>query len=164
MFVDRNYREFSEITTEVGCLKVQLHGDEPPEILLDCRTYKPPLWVVKAFRLSDVASLDRMVTWLDRAEKLGHPPHAILVDAHVPGQPGGTGQTIAIDLLEQLPPHPRLILAGGLTPENVAGYVARVRPWMVDVASGVESSPGVKDIAKVKAFVEAARSVSQGSP
>jgi phosphoribosylanthranilate isomerase len=79
------------------------------------------------------------------------------VDAFVPGQAGGTGKTIALDLLDRLPPLPRLILAGGLEPGNVAGLVARVRPWMVDVASGVESSPGRKDPGKVAAFLAACR-------
>ena len=83
------------------------------------------------------------------AEELGRPPDAVLVDAFVPDQAGGTGQAIAADILSLLPPLPRLILAGGLTPENVAERVARVRPWMVDVASGVESSPGRKDSARV---------------
>ena len=62
------------------------------------------------------------------------------------------------DVLDCIPPLPRLILAGGLTPENVAAKVAQVRPWMVDVASGVESAPGRKDPAKVAAFVKAVQS------
>jgi phosphoribosylanthranilate isomerase len=81
----------------------------------------------------------------------------VLVDAHVPGQEGGTGQSITGDVLAALPPLPRLILAGGLTPHNVAERVARVRPWMVDVASGVENTPGCKDPARVAAFVRAVR-------
>jgi phosphoribosylanthranilate isomerase len=164
LFVDQTYRELSEVAADAGLLDVQLHGDEPPEILLECRRFKPPLSVVKAFRLADRASVERMKNFLDRAEALGRPPYAILVDAHVPGQPGGTGQLIAMELLEQIPPHPRLILAGGLTPENVGEYVARVRPWMVDVASGVESSPGVKDIARVRAFVRAAKEIPVDTP
>ncbi len=164
LFVDRPYPEFGEVATDVGLLHVQLHGVEPPEILLDCRKFKPKLFVVKAFRLSDRASVDRMIAFLDRADALGRPPDAILVDAYVPGQAGGTGRTIALDLLEQLPPHPRLILAGGLTPENVGEYVAKVRPWMVDVASGVESSPGRKDPAKVRAFVKAVREIPSLTP
>ena len=81
----------------------------------------------------------------------------MLVDAHVAGQPGGTGHAIAPELLRVLPPLPNLILAGGLTPENVAGRIGQVRPWMVDVASGVESAPGRKDPGRVAAFVRAAR-------
>ena len=159
LFVDRPFQDLADTLIDVGFMDtIQLHGDEPPEYLLDCARFK--LRVVKAFRLSDAASVDRMATYLDRADRLGCPPHAILVDAHVAGQPGGTGHSIAFDILAHLPNHPRLILAGGLTPENVAERVALVRPWMVDVASGVESSPGVKDLAKVAAFVAAIRSAS----
>jgi phosphoribosylanthranilate isomerase len=98
-----------------------------------------------------------MVRYLRRAEELGRPPDAVLVDSLVPGRAGGSGQAIAADLLSLLPSLPRLILAGGLTPENVADRITRVRPWMVDVASGVESAPGLKDLARVKAFITAAR-------
>ena len=91
-------------------------------------------------------------------------PDYILVDALVAGQAGGTGQLIAADLFSGLPRRlslsPRLVLAGGLTPENVAESIAQVRPWMVDVASGVEKSPGKKDLARVRAFVQEARSMS----
>ena len=83
-----------------------------------------------------------------------------LVDAYVPGVPGGTGTAIDDPLLDAPTPLPRLILAGGLTPANVAERVARVRPWMVDVASGVESSPGRKDPAAVAAFTRCASSTS----
>ncbi len=167
LFVNRPVAEVVEVVHQVKLALVQLHGDETPEYLSELAEAwldPVPFRVVRAFRLSDLASVDRMAADLDRAERLGCPPYAILVDAHVPGQPGGTGQTIALDLLEQLPPHPRLILAGGLTPENVAGYVERVRPWMVDVASGVESSPGLKDLRKVKAFVEAVKGIPGSTP
>jgi phosphoribosylanthranilate isomerase len=158
LFVDRPFAEVAETVRAVESMDtIQLHGDEPPEYLLDCAGFKPRLRVVRAFRLSDAASVDRMVAYLDRAERLGCPPFAILVDAHVPGLPGGTGQSIPIDILGHLPGHPRLILAGGLDPSNVAARVARARPWMVDVASGVESSPGVKDLERVAAFVAAAK-------
>ena len=87
----------------------------------------------------------------------GRLPDAVLLDAYVPGQAGGTGQTIDAKLLAALPPLPPVILAGGLTPENVAARIALVRPWMVDVASGVESAPGCKDPARVDAFLRAVR-------
>jgi phosphoribosylanthranilate isomerase len=158
LFVDRPFDEVVETIRKIGPMDtIQLHGDEPPEYLLDCLNFSPTLRVIRAFRLSDVGSVDRMLTYLDRADQLGCPPHAILVDAHVPGRPGGTGRSIPHEILDRLPDHPHLILAGGLTPENVAERMALVRPWMVDVASGVESSPGVKDVAKVSAFVVATR-------
>jgi phosphoribosylanthranilate isomerase len=132
---------------------VQLHGDEPP----GCPAALPNLKVVKAFRLGDASDVRRMVAWLDEAGRLGRTPDAVLVDAYVPGLAGGTGRSIADALLDLLPALPRLVLAGGLTPANVAERVARVRPWMVDVAGGVESAPGRKDPARVAAFIRAAR-------
>jgi phosphoribosylanthranilate isomerase len=81
-------------------------------------------------------------------------PTAILVDARVPGQFGGTGKTAPWDLLADYKPDVPLILAGGLTPENVAEAVRIVRPYAVDVASGVEKGPGVKDPEKMKRFIE----------
>ena len=158
LFVDRSVEEVADIAARVGLRAIQLHGDESPEYIQKLGdTLNGPARIVRAFRLSDEVSIGRMIDYLDRAEELGCPPHAILVDAHVPGQPGGTGRSIPFDVLDRLPAHPRLILAGGLTPENVADRVARVRPWMVDVAGGVESSPGIKDPSRVSAFVAAAR-------
>ena len=154
LFVDRPPGEVASIAERLGLRIVQLHGREPVEDLVALR----PLRVIRAFRLDSPAAIERMALELRRADALGAPPEAVLVDAYVPGVAGGTGQAIAADLLGLLPPLPRLILAGGLSPENVAARVARVRPWMVDVASGVESSPGRKDPDRVAAFIRAARS------
>jgi phosphoribosylanthranilate isomerase len=162
LFVNSPLDVLADTVLAAGLDTIQLHGDEPPEYLLDCARFQPRLRFVRAFRLSDAGSVDRMIAYLDRADQLGCPPHAMLVDAHAPGQLGGTGRSIAPEILDRLPTHPRLILAGGLTPENVAKRVAQVRPWMVDVASGVESSPGVKDVERVSAFVAAVRSYSFG--
>jgi len=160
LFVDRPAREVAEVAARVGLRTIQLHGDEPPGYLAELAGHFPtPPRIVRAFRLADAAGVDRMIAYLAEAESLGSPPHAILVDAHVAGQPGGTGRVLPSDLLDRLPAHPRLILAGGLDPANVADRVARVRPWMVDVASGVESAPGVKDRGRVSAFIAAARAI-----
>jgi len=120
------------------------------------------LEVIRAFRLGAADSVEQLTAYLRRADELGCPPDAVLVDAYVAGQPGGTGHAIAPDVLRLLPPLPRLVLAGGLTPENVGACVARVHPWMVDVASGVESSPGRKDPGRVAAFI-APRAASPAS-
>lgn len=83
--------------------------------------------------------------------------HAVHLDAYVPGRLGGTGERVPWELIEQTPPRVPFVLSGGLGPENVAEAVRRLRPAGVDVSSGVESEPGVKDAEKVRAFVEAAR-------
>ena len=162
LFVDRPADEVLATARAAGLDLVQLHGDEPPEYLAEL----PGVRIVKAFRLKDVESASAIGRYLDRADVLGHPPHAILVDAFVPGLAGGTGIAIDDELLGLIPAHPRLILAGGLTPDNVADRAGRVGPWMVDVASGVESSPGRKCPEQIAAFVAALRTaaVSPGEP
>jgi phosphoribosylanthranilate isomerase len=154
VFVDRPAGEVADLAKQLGLAVVQLHGHEPPEDLLVLRNVQ----VVRAFRLKCASDWSGVSDYLARAQAMGRLPDAILIDAYVAGQSGGTGATVASDVLGCIPPLPRLILAGGLTPENVAAKIALVRPWMVDIASGVEFAPGRKDPAKVAAFVQAARS------
>ena len=159
LFVDRRVEEILRLAREAGFRIVQLHGKEPPESYLALRGFT----LVRAYRIGSPQAVDAMVADLERAESLGRVPDAVLVDAHVEGQHGGTGQAITDSLLDLLPRLPRLILAGGLTADNVAERVAKVHPWMVDVASGVESTPGRKDRDKVARFIEKARSPKNGS-
>jgi phosphoribosylanthranilate isomerase len=104
--------------------------------------------VIKAFAAGSDA--------LTRAS--GYRADMVLVDSPNPG----SGQMFDWTVIEGVPVDARLILAGGLTPENVAAAIATVEPWGVDVASGVEASPGRKDARKMQAFVEAARRASPG--
>jgi phosphoribosylanthranilate isomerase len=126
----------------VGCL--QLHGDEPPE---DVAALLPHAY--KVVRVDGPADVALAVTM---------PGDYVMVDAKVEGALGGTGRTFDWSLVAGLAGRRKLVVAGGLTPENVAQAIAVARPWCVDVASGVESAPGVKDLARVEAFVKAARS------
>lgn len=153
LFVNSPPEQVAETAVQLGLKIVQLHGQEPPEDLLKLSQ----LTIIRAFRLNDLSSIDAMTGYLNRTAELGRSPDAVLIDGYVAGALGGTGVVIADHLLGQLPSVPRLILAGGLNPENVADRVRMVRPWMVDVASGVESAPGRKDPVKVKAFIDAAR-------
>lgn len=153
LFVGRPASEVRDTARRFGLQNVQLHGDETPETVAEL----DGLTVIKAFRLRDAGSLRELQAFLETCQDLGRLPDVVLVDAHVPGIPGGTGQSIALDLLDRLPALPKLALAGGLTPENVADRVRAVRPWMVDVAGGVESSPGRKDHNQVAAFIAAAQ-------
>ena len=116
-----------------------------------------PFRLIPAFPVGDAAGLARLTRHLDRCRALGRLPAAVLIDAHVPGRYGGTGQTAPWHLLADFDPGVPLLLAGGLTPDTVAEAVRVVRPWGVDVASGVESSPGRKDPEKVRRFLDRAR-------
>jgi phosphoribosylanthranilate isomerase len=127
-----------------GLTLLQFHGDEPPDY---CRQFG--LMSMKAFRVRDATSLNVLQDY---------PTDAWLLDAHAPNQLGGTGHTFNWDLALQAQNLGRpIFLAGGLTPENVGEAIRRVRPFGVDVSSGVEVVPGRKDHAKVKAFVLAAK-------
>jgi phosphoribosylanthranilate isomerase len=153
VFVDRPAPEVAELAARLGLDIVQLHGNEPPEDLVTLASFQ----IIRAFRLDRAGGWRFVSEYMARASALGRAPDAILVDAYVPGQSGGTGSLVADDVLDVIPPLPRLILAGGLNPENVALRVARLRPWMVDVASGVERAPGRKDLGRVAAFIQEAR-------
>jgi phosphoribosylanthranilate isomerase len=159
LFVNSPPEQVADTAVQLGLKIVQLHGQEPPEDLLTLSH----LTIIRAFRLNDLGSIDAMIEYLDRSAELGRSPDALLVDGFAAGAPGGTGVAIADHLLEQLPSLPHLILAGGLTAENVADRIRKISPWMVDVASGVESSPGRKDPAKVEAFIRSAGSAFLGA-
>jgi phosphoribosylanthranilate isomerase len=142
VFVNASVAEIYAIVDTLGLHLVQLHGDETAEMLnaLNGKAFK-------AFR-----GIPENVDGFAR-----HKAPAFLVDASVKGLYGGSGVTAdwngAAGLAKKYP----VLLAGGLTPENVADAVQQVRPWGVDVASGVESAPGVKDPSKMKSFVKAVR-------
>jgi phosphoribosylanthranilate isomerase len=127
--------------TGIGCL--QVHGDAVGSSL-------SPL-LPHAYAAVGVATAEDAV----RAEAM--PGEYVMVDAKVDGALGGTGHTFDWSLVVELAKRRKLVLAGGLTPANVAGAIRAVRPWCVDVASGVERAPGEKDTEKVRAFVEAVR-------
>lgn len=155
VFVNADSDEVSHTFYEAGLDAVQLHGDEPPDYLAALAD----LPIIRAFRLGG-AGLADVDAYLQQCAKLDASPAMILVDAFSPDAYGGTGNTVdwprlAADCQQrQLPP---LVLAGGLTPENVAEAIQIVRPMAVDVASGVEQRPGRKDPDRVRQFVAAAR-------
>jgi phosphoribosylanthranilate isomerase len=123
---------------------LQFHGDESPEY---CRQFGRPY--LKAVRVRPGVDLVKYATDFSDAR-------ALLLDAYVPGVPGGTGERFDWNLITASLPKP-IVLSGGLNPDNVAVAVCKVRPWAVDVSSGVESAPGIKDAAKMALFIEQAR-------
>ena len=124
-----------------GLNAVQLHGCETPEY---CSEINGPK-LIKAFRVKDGNSLSTIPAYR---------VSAYLLDTYVKGKKGGTGEMFNWDLAIEAKKYGRIIVAGGLTPENVAQAIRRVRPYAVDVGSGVEARPGKKDHSKVKAFIE----------
>jgi phosphoribosylanthranilate isomerase len=113
--------------------------------------------LIDAFQVPGRHSLDYIQAYLERCRRLGNLPAAIVVDGSAPGQFGGTGQTAPWQLIAGFHPGLPLILAGGLNPDNVAEAIRTVRPYAVDVASGVEKAPGQKDPEKIKRFIANAR-------
>jgi phosphoribosylanthranilate isomerase len=152
LFVNEPLRRVFEALNALGRVRsFQWHGSQR-EL---CDSY--PFLMIAAFPVRDQNSLAEITRYLDAARGLGKAPAAVLVDAAVPGQHGGTGRRAPWHLLADFKPPEPLILAGGLTPDNVAEAVRLVRPYAVDVAGGVESAPGRKDPEKVRRFIANAR-------
>ena len=144
VFVNATAAQVKRIARECELDTLQFHGQETPDY---CARFSLP--VIKAFRIRDAASV---------RELPAYPVAAWLLDSFVPGRLGGTGAKFNWDLavLARQAGRP-VILAGGLTPANVAKAVRRVRPYAVDVSSGVETAPGVKDADKMRAFIRKAK-------
>jgi phosphoribosylanthranilate isomerase len=156
VFVNTPLREAFALLQPLGVRTIQLHGDQKE--MSDAFPYR----LVPAFPLRDAASLAAVTRYLDVCRGLRRLPAAVLLDGHAAGQYGGTGRTAPWDLLASFRPGAPVILAGGLTAENVAEAVRVVRPYAVDAASGVESAPGRKDAEKMRRFIAAARAAADG--
>ncbi|HET7844570.1 MAG TPA: phosphoribosylanthranilate isomerase [Xanthomonadales bacterium] len=148
LFADQPVDEVSRIVREVPCELLQFHGDEDDAY---CRQFGMPF--LKALPMASI---------VDAAHEMARWPHAtgFVLDAHARGGSGGSGATF--DWSRVPAGDRRVVLAGGLTPGNVREAVARVRPYAVDVASGIEASPGTKDHAKMRAFVAEVRRADAG--
>lgn len=144
VFVDFSLDQIRRILGESGVPWAQLHGREPPDMVAAL--------LPRAYKALHVA--DGSVVELARA----YPGEHLLLDASVPGVPGGTGRTFDWTIAAAVAKERKLTLAGGLNPENVQRAIRVVQPYRVDVASGVEKSPGHKDPSRVRAFIAAAKS------
>ena len=149
LFVNADADAVWAILDDVPLDLLQFQGDEPPEF---CEGFGRPY--VRAVRMEAGTDLIECRRRFSGAK-------ALLVDAHVPGQRGGTGQVFDWGKIPSNHPAP-LILSGGLTAQNVGRAIREVRPWAVDVSSGVESSRGVKDPAKIVEFIRSVRSEDAG--
>lgn len=158
LFVNHSLRQIREIVQVVGLKTIQLHGDEPLTLLEELSDLR----VIRALRIPREQP-QRLPEYHAELKDLKVRPWATLVDADVTGHYGGSGQTLdwralkLSDAGEQTPP---VILAGGLTLDNVGQAIELVQPWGVDVASGVEAERGVKDLPMCRRFVEKVRGVS----
>ena len=149
VFMDEKVDLVNDIAGYCGLTMIQLHGGESPDY---CRAMCRP--VLKAFRVREEA--------LPVFEPYRHCVKGFLLDTYRQGQAGGTGETFNWGLVQQLALPGPLVLAGGLTPDNVAAALALARPLAVDVNSGVESSPGRKDLEMVRQLSAAVRTSDAG--
>jgi phosphoribosylanthranilate isomerase len=143
VFVNEDKREIEKITSYVGLNIVQLHGNEPPDA---CQLNRK---VIKAIRVKDLTDLEPLKRYN---------VSAFLLDTYSPHTMGGTGQIFNWDIAVEAKKFGRIILAGGLNHENIEEAIKWVRPYGIDVATGVESNKkGEKDHKKLKLFIEKAR-------
>lgn len=150
VFVNEEAERVRTLMDECGFVLAQLHGDESAAY---CQNLGRP--ALKALRLKDRSTLLALAEFQRRTNARG-----FLIDTFSDQSYGGTGQTADWTLAQEAARSAPVILAGGLNPTNVAEAIRMVRPYGVDVSSGVEQSPGKKDHYKLKAFIEAARLVS----
>ncbi len=143
LFVDSDSAQIQNVATNCRLDAIQLHGNEPPELChsLDLR-------VIKAFRVKGNETLDILPKFQ---------VDAYLLDTYVKGKMGGTGETFDWDLACRAKRYGQIILAGGLNPSNVSTAISQVKPYAVDVSSGVEAEAGRKDPEKVRDFIRAVR-------
>jgi phosphoribosylanthranilate isomerase len=144
VFVNERPEHIESIISLIGIDVVQLHGDEPPEM---CNISRH---IIKTIRIRSLESLEPLKEYKDKVS-------AFLLDTFVPDTLGGTGQKFNWDIAIYAKQFGKIILAGGLTPDNVVEAVRRVRPYGVDVSSGVESEKREKDRKKMKLFIERAK-------
>jgi phosphoribosylanthranilate isomerase len=150
VFVNPSLDEVTRAAEDESLTMLQLHGDEGPAFCREA-SRRTGLKVIKALRVRSAADVKA-------AEAYRTDYH--LLDAHRPGVPGGTGESFDWELVKDRRSSVPLILAGGLRPDNVADAVAATRPFAVDVASGIEAEPGMKDHALMAELVERARAAS----
>ena len=150
VFVDRDRREVEEIIEYCGLSHAQLHGKEDPKYCERIERLASPCHVVKAFRVGSKSTKEDFTPYNDLV-------HGYLLDTYEKGNAGGTGTSFDWSIIERLDLQRPMILAGGLSPDNVQEAIVNVSPFGVDVNSGVELEPGIKDHAAINEFVRVVR-------
>lgn len=161
LFVNHSLEEIATIARSCPLGAIQLHGEEMPQFLAELRRELPEISLIRAHRLGE-EGLGPLRQYLDECSNLGVELRACLIDARVQGVYGGSGKMVCWETLTDWPGDwPPLVLAGGLTPDNVADAIRAVRPWGVDVASGIESATGRPDLGLIERFIKNARGVME---
>ncbi len=150
VFVNRDRKEVEEIVEYCGLSHAQLHGKEDPKYCERVERFAAPCHVIKAFRVGPESKKEDFTPYGDRV-------HGYLLDTYEKGNAGGTGNSFDWSIIEQLDLQRPLILAGGLTPENVQEAIVNISPFGIDVNSGVEIEPGIKNHRLIDAFVRVVR-------
>jgi phosphoribosylanthranilate isomerase len=147
VFVDKDPIEIQEIIEYCGLSYVQLHGGEDAEYCRKLAQAATPCMLIKAFRVGSRTMAADFTSYEDSVK-------GFLLDTYIEGQKGGTGKSFDWSIIESLKLQLPVILAGGLTPENVAEAIRTVRPFAIDLNSGVEEEPGKKDLARLRSLVK----------
>lgn len=147
VFANSSLENIQQIVLETGFTGIQLHGNETPEFCQQIKKNLPHCEVIKALRIRSSESLTDAIAYYPTVD-------ALLLDAYHPQQLGGTGQTLPWESLKTFNPPCPWLLAGGLTPENILTALSYLAPDGIDLSSGVERSPGNKDIRKVSQLIE----------
>jgi phosphoribosylanthranilate isomerase len=147
VFANTSIENINDVAINSGLTGIQLHGDESLDFCRDLRSNLPNLEIIKALRIRDVNDLEKINIYRNYVD-------ALLLDAYHPKQLGGTGKTIDWQILRHLEPEIFWFLAGGLTPINIVEALSELKPSGIDLSSGVESSPGNKDLEKVAQLFE----------
>ncbi|CAD5936492.1 N-(5'-phosphoribosyl)anthranilate isomerase [Planktothrix tepida] len=148
VFANASLEQIHQTVMETGLTGVQLHGHESPDFCDRLRQILPQIELIKAFRIQSQATLLQTQNYFNFIDTL-------LLDAYHPQQLGGTGHTLDWQSLQQFSPPCSWFLAGGLTPDNIQDALQQLKPDGIDLSSGVERSPGDKDLAKVRQLLKA---------
>ncbi len=155
VFVDRDREEVEELVEYCGLSHAQLHGKEDPKYCERLQRFVSPCHVIKAFRVGDQSTSADFSPYNGVA-------HGYLLDTYLKGNAGGTGKVFDWSLIEKLNLQRPVILAGGLSVDNVKDAIKHVNPFGIDVNSGIEIEPGIKDHSKLNEFVRKVRLMDNG--
>lgn len=152
VFANSPIAEINRIVADAGLTGVQLHGDESPDFCAQLRQVLPDVEIIKALRVKNTQALKQLDIYTSYVDTL-------LLDAYDPQQLGGTGKTLDWQTLQAFNPKCSWLLAGGLTPLNILDALSQVKPNGIDLSSGVERSPGDKDLSKVSQLFEQLKTI-----